>query len=213
MDKGLSNILKELRRYGLLLESDKFLPSVVGTITGKKISRSWWGHKKGNEIFRALHELSDRKDVLMTKLISGKVTFIHKKLWMDFLTVANSNELWQLEALSNEASKLLKMVNKKGIIHTEKLPKNLFNTPNKIGAVVRELEKRILVYSFQTHTDMGAHAKTIENWAHWMRRKKIPSKQIVSVQDAKAKFENLVSGLNRKFGGNGKLPWARMRPF
>jgi len=207
MDKNFSKILKELKHFGLLLESDKFLPSVVGIITGEKIPGSWWSHKKGHEIFNILGELSEKDDVLLTKLISGKVTFIHKNLWLEFLTVANSNEQWQFKNLSGEAQRLLKIVNKNGIIHTGKLPKDLFNSSKKIGDVVRELEKKILVCSYQTHTDQGFHAKLIENWEHWVRRKKRSSKKRIYVQEAKNKLENLIFDLNKTFGGNGKLPW------
>jgi hypothetical protein len=207
MNKSFPKVFKELKRYGLLLESDKFLPGVVEIVTGKKISGSWWGHEKGHEIFQTLHELSDKKNVPPTKLISGKVTFIHKNLWLDFLTVANSNEQWQFQNLSDEAYRFLKIVNKNGFIQTEKLPNGLFDSSKKIGDVVRELEKKILVCSYEIHTDMGFHAKTVENWEHWIQRKKFSSTKSITVSEAKNKFENLVSELNIAFGGKGKLPW------
>jgi len=207
MNKNFSKVFKELKHYGLLLESDKFLPSIVGIVSGEKISGSWWGHKKMYEIFNTLHELSEEEDVLLTKLISGKITFIHKSLWLEFLTVANSNEPWQLKNLSDEAQRLLKIVNKQNLVQTEKLPKDLFNSSKKIGDVVRELEKHILICSYEIHTELGFHAKTVENWEHWMLRKKIPRKKSISVRESKNKIENLVSTLNKTFGGRGKLPW------
>ncbi len=207
MNNNFSKVYTELKRYGLLLESDKFLPSVVEIVTGEKISSSWWGHKKGNTIFNILGELSKRADILPTKLISGKVTFIHNSLWLDFLTVANSNESWQFNNLSEEAQTLLKSVNNSGLIQTEKHLKDFFISSKKVGDAVRELEKKILVCSYQTHTNQGFHAKVVESWEHWVQRNKISSKNRIYVQEAKNKFDNLIFDLNKTFGGKGKLPW------
>lgn len=207
MNNSFSKVYSTLKRYGLLLESDKFLPSVVGIVTGEKILSTWWSHKKGHEIFNILSEISEKDDILLTKMISGKVTFIYKNLWLEFLTVANSNEPWQFNNLSVEAQALLKSIHSKGFIQTEKLPKDFFSTSRKMGDVVRELEKKILVCSYQTHTEQGFHAKVIENWEHWVQRKKIAFKKRIYVQDAKNKFEHLIFDLNKTFGGNGRLPW------
>src|ERR1700690_2926309 len=103
MKNSFQKVYGVLKLHGLLLESDKYLPSVVGIVTGERLAGSWWSHKKGHEVFDILGELADRDDVLLTKLISGKVTFLHKRLWLNFLTVADSHESWQLEELSEEA--------------------------------------------------------------------------------------------------------------
>lgn len=207
MVNNFTKVYSAIKRYGLLLESDKFLPSVVGIVTGEKLSSSWWSHKKGQEIFNVLDKLADKDDILLTKLISGKVTFIHKSMWLDFLTVATSGEPWQFDTLSEEAHTLFKRIKKKGLIQTEILPKDFFISPGKMGAVVRDLEKKILVCSYQVHTDQGHHAKVIESWDHWITMKKLLLRKKVSVQASKNRFEHLINDWYKTLGGKGKLPW------
>lgn len=83
-----------LAKYGLLMLQDKVLTSVVGIMTGERLSTSWWSHAKGQEIFACLESL-DEVDVLTTRLVAGKVTFVDRALWPDFLAVATSGESWQ----------------------------------------------------------------------------------------------------------------------
>ena len=42
---------------------------------------SWWGHPTGHEIFNALQDLLASQDVVATRLINGKVTLIHRRVW------------------------------------------------------------------------------------------------------------------------------------
>jgi len=68
-------------------------------VAGEPIPGSWWGHSRGDEIYRAANDLADRRDVLLTKLVDGKVTYVHQRLWAAVLTVACSRERWQLDGL------------------------------------------------------------------------------------------------------------------
>src|SRR6059058_1350621 len=88
-------VLGALREHGLLLMQDKKIASVVGIITGEALSTSWWSHPRSHEIFRCVELLSDDADVLTSRLIAGKVTFVHRRLWPAFLSVALSNAPWQ----------------------------------------------------------------------------------------------------------------------
>ena len=73
-------VRRELERLGLLLLQDKKLPSVATIFGGgKAMSGSWWGHPCGQEMFRCLNDIEDI--AVTTRLIAGKVTFVHKRLW------------------------------------------------------------------------------------------------------------------------------------
>jgi hypothetical protein len=50
-------------------------------VAGGPIKGSWWGHPKGQEIFRLAEAVEDSGDVLVCKLIEGKVTYVHRRLW------------------------------------------------------------------------------------------------------------------------------------
>src|SRR3954452_16785412 len=101
MGSNSNRALIELRRIGLLLKQDKNLPSVVGLVTGEALHTSWWGHARAKEIFDLLATFSKRSDILETKLIGGKVTFVFKSLWSAWLGVATSGEDWQVAGLSS----------------------------------------------------------------------------------------------------------------
>jgi hypothetical protein len=74
-----AKVRRSLERLGLLLLQDKKLPSVATIFAGEPMAKSWWSHPRGNEMFRCLNEIED--EVLATRLINGKVTFVHRRLW------------------------------------------------------------------------------------------------------------------------------------
>lgn len=57
------------------------VPSVAEAVAGEPIVGSWWAHKKGKAIFAALCEIDDSPDVRCFKLVDGKVTFAHRRVW------------------------------------------------------------------------------------------------------------------------------------
>ena len=58
-------------------------------IAGAPIRGSWWSHAKGKSIFRALSALADRDDVKFFKLIGGKVTIAHRRVWPALVRLAD----------------------------------------------------------------------------------------------------------------------------
>ncbi|HEV8661471.1 MAG TPA: hypothetical protein VGS96_22965 [Thermoanaerobaculia bacterium] len=74
-----AEVRRRLDRYGLLLLQDKKLPSVATIFAGEPMSRSWWSHPRSHEMFRCLRSIEH--EVLTTRLINGKVTYVHKRLW------------------------------------------------------------------------------------------------------------------------------------
>src|SRR5829696_294437 len=95
---GCAEVRRRLEQYGLLLLQDKKLPSVAGIIVGETLSRSWWSHPRAQEIFACLEKIED--EVLSTKLIARKVTFIHRRLWPAIAAIGESNEPWQTRGLT-----------------------------------------------------------------------------------------------------------------
>ena len=78
-----------VRRHGVVLESARGpVPSLAEAVTGKPIEGSWWGHAKGHEIFRLTRAVRDSRDVLVCRLVSGKVTYVHRRLWPALVRVA-----------------------------------------------------------------------------------------------------------------------------
>ena len=202
-EQVLELMVREFRRIGILLESDPRLPSVTSIVVGQPLRGSWWGHPSGRRIWRVLNRFCRRRDVLTTKLVSGKVTFVHRRLWPQLLAVSTSKEEWQIASLSPEASTLLRAVDSKGEIRTDArgLPKR------GIPGAARELEKRLLVQSEEIHTEKGTHAKVLRSWRKWSRKVGFTRKPR-SVEKSKKEFERLLQSLNEKYAADGHLPWS-----
>src|SRR5712692_11545294 len=202
-EEALELVVRGFRRVGILLESDPRLPSVTGLVIGRPLRGSWWGHPSGRRIWRVLNKFCRRREVLTTKLVSGKVTFVHRRLWPQLLAVSTSKEEWQTASLSSEASALLRVVDRKGEIRTDarKLSKR------GIPSAARELEKRLLVQSEEVHTERGTHAKILRSWRNWSRRVGF-TRKLPGVEKSKREFEKLLQSLNDRYDADGRLPWA-----
>jgi hypothetical protein len=82
--------LRFVEEHGVVLASAKGpVPRLSEVIAGEPIRGSWWGHVKGHEIYTALGFVSESPDVLVCRLIGGKITFVHRRLWPALIRVAD----------------------------------------------------------------------------------------------------------------------------
>lgn len=194
-----------MRRYGLLLESDPKLPSVVSLVAGKPIAGSWWGHPSGGAIYREVNRLADRSDVVVLKLLNGKVTFVLDKLWPHVYAIGCCGEPWQVDGISPASLRLLDLVRRSGIVRTDD-PRSGVAAGSRVSGAALDLERRLLVLGVQVHTESGRHAKSLESWRHWARRISLASR--MTAARAKAELGDVVLRLNADFNAKARLPWA-----
>jgi hypothetical protein len=199
----VNKALRNLTRSGLLLLTDPTLPSLVSLIVGKPIKGSWWGHAKGSLIFNVSNELGDHADVLTVKLVSGKVTFVHKKLWPALYAVGLSHEEWQTRGLPAAGTKLLSVIERKSPVRADRLT-------DDYRKVLPILERRLLAVCGEIHTESGAHAKTAESWRHWAKRVGM-SPIAMSPESAKEILSEATAALAEGTQGRVFLPWVRSR--
>jgi hypothetical protein len=185
--------LAALERHGLLLLTDARLPSLVALVAGGPVKGSWWGHPAGGAVFTAASELDDHPDVDAARLVSGKVTFVHRRLWPALLSAAGAREAWQTRGLDAAARRLLARVDDEGELRAG-------------GAAGRALEQRLLVHAASVHTETGAHAKVLESWPRWARRRR--ARALRSAEEARGRLEDAVAALVAGTGGRGALPWS-----
>jgi hypothetical protein len=198
-------VMSQLERFDLLLQSDPTLPSICSLITGAPVRGSWWSHPLAHSIFYVNEELADHRDVLSTKLISGKVTFVHRNLWPEVLAIGTARERWQTKDLSAAARSMLKIVSEQGSLRTDEIPWPR-SVKGKPGDAARELEQKLLIRAGEFHTATGAHAKLVESWQHWAQRIGFrPS--VTSAESAKKRIEERLDNLKKQFGGKAKLAW------
>ena len=199
-------VTKALEKHGILLQTDAALPNVVSLLAAEQIRGSWWTHPLAQKIFAGLNKLQDHEDILFTKLISGKITLVHRRLWRDFLSIATARQAWQKRGLSPAARFLLRAVDQKQIVRTNEIewPKRL--QPAKIGVAAGELETRLLIHAEEFHTKSGMHAKLLEAWSSWSEHVSFTD-EFHSAVLAKRVFEKLLVRLNKEHDGKGRLPW------
>jgi hypothetical protein len=100
---GCVDVMAALAEHGMLLESARgSLPNVAELIAGEPIKGSWWGHPQGHAIFNELQLLDESPDVVRLRLVRGKVTLVHRRLWPAVARVADHFAPKQLAALREE---------------------------------------------------------------------------------------------------------------
>jgi hypothetical protein len=189
-------VFEALSSTGLLLKQDKLLPNVVTLVTGETLRTSWWSHAKGRLIFAVLSELADHRDVLFVKLLCGKDTLVHRRLWPALLAAVTAGESWQSRNLSAAGRRLMATLNDS-------------KTPVRAsGPTVKEIELRLLAHSEQVHTETGRHEIVLEPWPAWQRRvrvKPLRSRTASSAELGKLQIEEAATAIGAPLSA---LPWV-----
>jgi len=80
-----------VREHGIVLVSAKGRSrNLVEAIAGAPVKGSWWGHPEGKRIFSILTAVTEAKEVLVCRLIDGKLTLIHRRLWPALVRLADA---------------------------------------------------------------------------------------------------------------------------
>ena len=78
----IAQALAFVKRHGIVLESARGpVPSLAAQVAGEPLRGSWWSHPKGNEIFRLSRAIRESPEVLVCRIVGGKVTYVHRRLW------------------------------------------------------------------------------------------------------------------------------------
>ena len=92
-----------VRSHGIVLEGARGpVPVLAEAVAGERIQGGWWGHPKGHDIFAATRAVRDSPDVLVCRLLGGKVTYIHRRLWPAVVRLADKLDKDLLAALREE---------------------------------------------------------------------------------------------------------------
>ena len=85
----VAEALELIRDRGIVLVSAKGpAPRLTEAIINEPIKGSWWAHPRGHEIFAVLQGVSESEDVLFCRLVEGKVTLVHRRLWPALVRLA-----------------------------------------------------------------------------------------------------------------------------
>jgi hypothetical protein len=79
-----------VREHGVVLASAKgSVPRLTEAIVGEPIKGSWWAHSQSHRIFAILTAVTESEQVLVCRLVDGKVTLVHRRLWPSLVCLAN----------------------------------------------------------------------------------------------------------------------------
>jgi hypothetical protein len=89
-----------VKANGVVLESGRGpVPSLAEAIAGAPIRGSWWAHPKANTIFLCSRAIRESADVLVCRLVGGKVTYVHRRLWPALVRLAGRFDADQLAVI------------------------------------------------------------------------------------------------------------------
>jgi hypothetical protein len=72
-----------VEQHGIVLEAARrgAIPSLADAVAGEMLRGSWWAHPQGRAIFVATRAMRDSSQVLVCRLVDGKISFVHERLW------------------------------------------------------------------------------------------------------------------------------------
>ncbi len=126
----------------------------------------------------------------MSKLVAGKVTFVHRRLWPALLAVGIAREPWQFARLAAGARELYDAVEQQGMLMAA-------------GRDAKELERRLLVHGAQVHTNAGHHELRLERWELWADR--VGAAGALTAHAGRLEIEAAVLAIG---GTAALLPWT-----
>jgi hypothetical protein len=92
-----------VRRQGMVFESARGpLESLAERVAGEPIRGSWWSHPASHEIFAAIQTVRESPAVVATRLVTSKVTLIHRRLWPALVRIADQLPMERLSAVHEE---------------------------------------------------------------------------------------------------------------
>lgn len=92
--------------HGVVLQAARGpVPSLAEAVAGGPIRGSWWGHPMGKEIFRAAQAVRSCHEVLVCRLIDGKITYVHRRLWPALVKLASRIGKERVSRVSEEHSR------------------------------------------------------------------------------------------------------------
>jgi hypothetical protein len=211
-NSDVANVMTALKEHLLLLLSDSRLPSATTIVADEVVRGSWWAHPAGRRIFQVATLLEANENVLAVKLVSSKVTFLHRDLWPQVIAIGRAREPWQVKLLGANELHLLKLIDEFGSLTVED-PRILDSglSAGEARAAARLLESSLLVYSTSEHTTGGRHERSLSTWDVWEKCKTgALLRPLPTPADARKQFERVVEELNATFGAKGWLPWQKV---
>jgi hypothetical protein len=81
--------LRFIEQHGVVLIAARdCVPCLVEVIVGEPIRGSWWAHAQSHGIFAVVQKVVANAELLPCRLIDGKLTLVHRRLWPALVKLA-----------------------------------------------------------------------------------------------------------------------------
>lgn len=100
---SIEAILAFVEEHGVVLASAKGpVPRLIEKIAGETITGNWWSHPRAHAIYNLLAVLQQHDDILVCRLVNGKVTLVHRRAWPALVRLAGRFEARQIARVTEE---------------------------------------------------------------------------------------------------------------
>ena len=62
---------------------------LVEAVAGQALHGNWWSHPRSREIFAATRAVRDSPQVLVCRIVGGRISFVHERLWPALVCAAS----------------------------------------------------------------------------------------------------------------------------
>ena len=89
-----------IERHGVVLEAAQGpVPNLAEIVAGERIRGSWWSHPQKHRIFRLTRSIRETKHVLVCRLVEGKITYVHRRIWPALVRLSDHFDKERLAAV------------------------------------------------------------------------------------------------------------------
>jgi hypothetical protein len=167
--EALRGVLRLLRERGLVTMTAAGVgPSLADAIAGEPVRGSWSEHPARDRIVEAAARLGASPEVLVLRLVAGKVTFLHRALWPSLVRIARDPErvAEAVARLTPGAARLHTEVERVGEVRLDTLAREPCWPPERdLARAARELEGALLVHAATVQTPRGRESLLLRSWS------------------------------------------------
>jgi hypothetical protein len=106
-----------VEEHGIVLEAARHasVPSLAEAVAGETLRGSWWSHPQSRVIFAVTRAVRDSPQVLVCRIVDGKVSFAHARMWPALVRLADAFPREHLTRLHETHTE-------RGTHHVQKIP-------------------------------------------------------------------------------------------
>jgi hypothetical protein len=187
--RSIEEGLEVLREQGAMtLVPTGRATALVEAVTGEPLRGSWWGHPAARRVQAIAAGLEASPEVLVLKLVGGKLTFLHRDLWVPLARVAMDRRRRReaMAALPEAARELLALVAGCGQLRLDHVARERGESEREISRTATLLELELLVHGRSVYTERRRHALLLRTWERALPAKIRRAAQGLELAEAQA---------------------------